>query len=216
MVRVNKKAPPHYLVTVEGAYAYKDMDGEKKRKNYKYEIPVPVQVTAMIPTKLFDAQKQTFFWQDQQKTIHISDYGVLSYLIKEQRIQNRIRKECPAFIALLRHEITDLRGSSPEVQLPSTPHVLNKSQLTKFIKANGWPIDISLFPTLKDLREAVLNYKESPESYEVYETNRRRRGATGNAFTKVQEELESFYTSPTSSDQTEDETTEEQTPEELV
>lgn len=193
MVKVNKKAPPHYLVTVEGAYAYKDQSGEKKRKEYKYEIPIPVQVTAMIPTKQFDAQKQTHFWMDVQRTLHISDFGILSYLIKEQRIQNRIRKECPGFIALMRHEISDIRTSSPEVQLPSNPHVLNKTQLTKFIKSNGWPIDLTLFPTLKELREAVINYKESPESYELFETSRRRRGASQNAFTKVQEELETFY-----------------------
>lgn len=193
MARVNKKAPPHYLVTVEGSYAYKDDDGEKKRKNYKYEIPVPVQVTAMIPVKMFDSQKQTHFWQDVQKTLHISDHGILSYLLKEQRIQNRIRKECNSFIVVLRHEITDLRASAPEVQLPSNPHVLNKGQLLKFIKANGWPIDTNLFNTLKELREAVINYKESPDSYEVFETLKRRRGAAGNAFTKAQEELESFY-----------------------
>jgi hypothetical protein len=192
-MKVAKKAPPHYLVTVEGAYAYKDDNGEKKRKNYKYEIPVPVTVTAQIPVKHFDSQKQTHFWEDQTKTLHIADYGILSYLIKENRIQSRIYKETKQFVALMRHEITDIRTSSPDVLLPSNPHVLNKSQLTKFIKANGWPIDINLFSTLKQLREAVINYKESPESYAVFETMLRRRGAAGNAFTKAQEELESFY-----------------------
>lgn len=193
MTRVNKKAPPHYLVTVEGSFAYKNEDGEKKRKNYKYEIPVPVKVTAMIPVKFFDSQKQTHYWEKVQKTLHIDDFGILSYLIKEQRIQNRIVKEYPSFIVLLKHEITDLRASSPEVVLPSNPHVLNKSQLLKFIKVNGWPIDTNMFPTLKELREAVINYKESPESYEIFETNRKRRGAAGQAFTLAQEELEAFY-----------------------
>lgn len=193
MVKVNKKAPPHYLVTVEGSYAYKDVDGEKKRKQYRFEIPVPVQVTAMIPTKMFDAQRQTHFWQDVQKTLRIEDFGILSYLLKEHRIQNRILKETPGFVAILQHMITDLKASSPELQLPSNPHVLNKSQLTKFIKANGWPIDLNLFPSLKELREAVINYKEDPSSYEVFETARKRRGAAGNAFTKAQEELEDFY-----------------------
>lgn len=210
MVRVNKKAPPHYLVTVEGSYAYKDSDGEKKRKNYCYEIPVPVQVTAMIPVKVMDKRTGSTYWEDVQKTLRIEDFGILSYLLKEQRIQNRIRKECPSFIAVLRHEIMDLRASSPEVQLPSNPHVLNKTQLTKFIKTNGWPIDLTLFPTLKELREAVINYKESPESYEVFETSRRRRTATGNAFTKVQEELEAFYGDSSSTTNEEDQTGEEE------
>jgi hypothetical protein len=204
MARVNKKAPPHYLVTVEGSYAYKDDSGDKKRKNYKYEIPVPVQVTAMIPVKMFDSQKQTHYWEKVQKTLRIEDYGILSYLLKEQRIQNRILKETPAFIVVLRHEITDLRASSPDVILPSNPHVLNKAQLLKFIKANGWPIDTNLFNNLKELREAVLNYKESPESYEVFETLRHRRGAAGNAFTKAQEELESFYNGDSTTEDSED------------
>jgi hypothetical protein len=50
-----------------------------------------------------------------------------------------------------------------------------------------------------------MNYKESPESYEVFETLKRRRGASGNAFTKAQEELEEFYSDDnTSSDIIED------------
>lgn len=193
MTRVNKKAPPHYLVTVEGFYAYKDSDGEKKRRAYSFDIPVPITVTAAIPIKQFDAQRQTHFWQDVQKTLNITDYGILSYLIREQRIQNRIRKETQDFVCLLKHEITNLKPSSPDVPLPSNPHVLNKGQLLKFVKSNGWPIDTNLFPSLKELREAVLNFKESPESYEVFETLKRRRGAAGTAFTMAQEELENFY-----------------------
>lgn len=193
MTKVNKKAPPHYLVTVEGSYAYKDQDGEKKRKAYSFDIPVPIQVTAMIPVKHFDPQRQTHYWQDVQKTLNIVDYGILSYLIKEQRIQNRIRKESQDLVCLLKHEITNLKPSSPDIPLPSNPHVLNKGQLLKFIKSNGWPIQTDLFPSLKELREAVLNYKESPDSYEVFEMLKRRRGAAGTAFTTAQEDLETFY-----------------------
>lgn len=197
MTKVNKKAPPHYLVTVEGSYAYKDQDGEKKRKSYSFDIPVPIQVTAMIPVKHFDPQRQTHYWQDVQKTLNIVDYGILSYLIREQRIQNRIRKESQDLVCLLKHEITNLKPSSPEIPLPSNPHVLNKQQLLKFIKSNGWPIQTDLFPSLKELREAVLNYKESPDSYEVFEMLKRRRGAAGTAFTTAQEDLETFYSDNT-------------------
>jgi hypothetical protein len=193
MAKVNKKAPPHYLVTVEGNYAYKDADGEKKRADYKFAIPVPLSVTASIPVKKQDPRTGAHFWEDEVKTLRITDYGILSYLIKENRIQNRIRKECNTFISLQKHEITDIKGNTPEVLLPSDPHVLNKSQLTRFIKSNAWPINLTLFSTLKELREAVINYKESPESYEIYETNLKRRGATGKAFTTAQEELEAFY-----------------------
>jgi len=194
MRAINKQGiPPHYIVTVEGAYAYKNDEGEKARKSYKFDIPVPITVTANIPTKAFDARTQTYTWPDVQKTLRIEDFGILSYLVKEKILENRIRKEHPDFIVLLRHEITNIRTSGPEVMLPSNPYVLNKGQLEKFIRANGWPIETSLFPTLKDLREAVMNYKEGPESYHIFEENRRRRNAAGNAFTKAQLELEDLY-----------------------
>lgn len=193
----NKNVPPHYVVTVDVSFAIKDHNGEKARKSATYDIPVPISVTADIPIKQFDPRTQKHFWHNETKTLRIEDYGILSYLIRERRIQNRIAKDGHTFVALLTHEITNIRSSSPDIPLPSNPYCLSKSQLEKFIRSNGWPIDISLFPSVKNLREAVMNFKESPESYEVFEQLVRRRNATGNAFTKVQDELEEIYQTQT-------------------
>jgi hypothetical protein len=186
-----KELPPHYLVTVAGTYAYKGEEG-KLRGNYRYTIPVPVTAKAVVPEKRYNEFHQEY-WADTVKTMNIQDIGIMSYLLKNKIIEQRIKKDNPAMTVILTHTYENIIGSSPEVRLPNDPMVLNKSQLVEFVKKNGWPIETKLFTSISELRTAVRNYQESPESYIIFETAVRRRKSGLMAFGSVQEELEAFY-----------------------
>ena len=61
------------------------------------------------------------------------------------------------------------------------------------VKAKNWPINLRLFNSLKTLREAVINYKEDPKSYETYENKYKARNAVKAAFSENMEQLEDYY-----------------------
>lgn len=196
MARPSKSSlPPHYLVTVEGTF-YDKVDGTKTLKPYLYTFPVPVRVTVMVPERKFDAEKQVHFYQDVKKDMHIDDYGILRFLKSSHKIQDKNEVEAVNYAGLRTHNIINIEPSDPDIALPSNPYVLNLLQLRKFIKTNGWPVDTKLFNTLATLREAVINYKEDPNSYKVYEDKYKQRNSIRSAFSAEMEDLENFYNSP--------------------
>lgn len=193
MARAQKKdLPAHYLVTVEGTY-YDKIDGDKTMKQYKFTFPVPVQVKATVPEKRFDTVKQQFIWEDVTKMMHIDDYGIMRFLKNSKKLSDKCELQSTNFVGIRTHNIVHIEASSPEIPLPSNPYVLNLVQLRKFVKANSWPVDLTLFTSLEQLREAVLNYKEDPVSYKVYEDRFKQRNAVRSAFSSEMESLEEFY-----------------------
>jgi hypothetical protein len=183
--------PPHYLVTVSGTFAYKG-DDDKKRASYKFKIPVPVSVNAYVPERTYDEFKRTT-WVETKRTIRIEDHGILSYLLKQNIIKNRIQKTHPGVVCIMTHEIDLIEASNPNISIPTDPMVLNKVQLLKLIKDNAWSIETGLFLTTSELRTAVLAYREHPASYPIHEGLIRRRRAGTMAFATAQDELDDLY-----------------------
>ena len=192
----NKNLKPHFVVEVEGTYRTVTESGDKVLKSYSLKIPVPAHAIATIPTRLYDAERMVFETVDKQVKVSIEEYGILSYLLRQSRIQNKLRSKDTGFIRVVTHTITNITPSDDSLELPTDPFVLNKSQLLRLIKSNGWKITVALFPTLKELRQAVINYKDckgDEPAYKLYEDLKRKINAKGNALNEIQDELELYY-----------------------
>lgn len=187
-----QNVPPHFIVTVTGTFAYQGDNAQKSRAAYHFKIPVPVSVNAYVPEKTYDEFKRTT-WVETKRTIRIEDHGILSYLLKQNIIKNRILKTHPSLVCIMTHEIDLIEASNPNISVPTDPMVLNKQQLLQLVKDNAWPIDTALFLTTTELRTAIMAYREHPPSYPIHEGLVRRRRAGTMAFATVQDELDELY-----------------------
>lgn len=193
---INKKElPPHYLVHMEGTFYDKETSGSKNIKPYSFKIPVPLRVTANVPKKIWDEKKGTHLWVDEIRDVHINEVGIRSYLMRSGKLVDRIKKIANNFVAIREYIIAEVVPSDPAIQLPSDPAALTLPQIKRHIQVNSWPIDLKLFSTLATLREAIMNYMESPEGYITYENTYRRRNAITGAFSDQASELEEYYDS---------------------
>jgi len=189
-----KHLPPHYLVTVQGTY-YDRGNGKKEIKPYEFKFPVPAKVKAEIPERRFDAEKQRHFYETITKEVHIDEYGILRFLKTSNKLQDKVESIAVNFSGIREHTIVNVEPSHEDLTLPDNPYVLNLIQLRQLVRDRGWGIDLKIFNSLKSLREAVINYKEDPQSYKTYEDKFKQRNAIRSAFSENMESLENYYDS---------------------
>ncbi len=185
----------HYKVTVEGTYLCKN-GRDETIKPYKFTFPVPLSVKTNMPERHFNPEKQEHYWKDNVRECTIDEIGILSYLLRSRKILDACIKHDPNTSILKTHEIVNLVPSGEHVRYPSDPRALSYEQLKKYIRANGLRIDVALFPTAKKLREALSNFKESPDAYPTWEGFQRRKAASISAMTEAGNKLEEHYGSP--------------------
>lgn len=187
---VSKNITPHYLVTIEGTYIKKDGNDKKAIAPYKETIPVPIMVTSTVWSRVFDPVTNQYADVEEEKTLHIDDFGVLSIILKTRKLDERLRKKDPMFHRIRTHEITDVKGSNPSIQMPSNPYLLNLPALRQFIETNHIPVNLKLFTTLSQLREALINYKEDPAAYKEFERRFKQRNSISASVSAAIDELE--------------------------
>lgn len=171
----NSLVPPHYIVTVEGLY-YRKTNSDQRADIIPYikRFRMPARAKGLVLKQQLDAKSQKFESVEVEVDLGIDEYGVMSVLIRSGRLEAAIKKDDAGFAGLRTYIVTDVKTSSPALELPRSPHLLNYQQLKDVINVNRYQIDINTFQTLEKLREAVYNWQEDPESYRLFEDRERR------------------------------------------
>lgn len=182
--------PWHYIVTIRGTYYVKIGDARAK-KPYEIKLKVPFEEEVLLPEWVEDPVTKTKTHRDVKVVKNIDEIGILAYLMATKRLHAAIRKkpEYSDFEYLREKEIVDCQPSDPNMPLPRNVECLNLKQLKALIKGMGFKIEVKLFSELKDLRNAVLNYMEAPDSYNEFERRWRKRHAVFAAFSNSFDEL---------------------------
>lgn len=188
MAKADKDLPWHYIVTVAGTYYVKLANGKAKMP-YEVEVRVPYEEKVTMPMMVDNPLTGRKEEKDITVVKTIDEIGILSYLVNSKRLVQIVRKKHPDFHYLREKEVINLKLSDPDMPLPRNVECLNLSQLKGFIKATAMPIKVKLFPDLKDLRNAVLNYQEGPDSYAEFERRWRKRNAIYSAFSNSFDDL---------------------------
>ncbi len=193
--------PPHYIVTLEGqVWENSVMTNAKVKRAFKVTIPIPAKVYASVPTKVTTDEGP--IWVDEAREVHIDEIGIRTYLRRTKRLLEHLKKKrvpgsdelmYPNIHSIRSVQVLNVSASDPALALPSDPLNLNIAQLKHWIRLNNAPIDTTFFATLHQLREAVINYKEDPQSYKRYEEVMKKKHGKHAAFTAVSEQLEQAY-----------------------
>jgi hypothetical protein len=186
-----KSLPSHYVVTVAGTYYVKQGDGHKTKKPYEVTLKVPYEFEGPVPVYQKNPNTQELEWVDVHKRVCIDEIGILSYLMnkKTSYLVKAVRKKHPEFDYLREREVIAVQPSDPSMPLPRNIECLSLPQLKAFIRANGYQINVKLFPSLQDLRNAVLNYQEGPDGYKEFESRWRRKHSITAGFSSLFDEL---------------------------
>jgi len=184
-----KDQTPHFVVTVSGGYFRKE-GNNKSIQSYTHKVRVPVSVFGSISKKEFDPETGTYNWKEQTRQVPIEEAGIMATILKSGILQTKIKKNDPGFYLLRTYEIQSMEPSHPNLRVPLSPYTMNLNELRDYITVNQFPITLSLFPSVQELRQAILNYIEDPNHYETYEVGYKRRNALKSAFAREISTLE--------------------------
>lgn len=175
------QVPPHYSVTIQGTFYAKTEKG-KEVLPYELVVNVPVKVKAPVIERVFNKDKEDYDYIETIKEQKIDDVGILAFLSRTKYLHKQLKNTYPTFVGVREHTIVSLTPSDSELPLPKNPECLSRPQIKQLIKYRNMDIDINLFPELKDLRNAVVNYMEDPECYKTFEQRYKAKHAVDAAF----------------------------------
>lgn len=90
-------------------------------------------------------------------------------VIKKNLLAKVLKKKYPDYTRYRTYTITDTSCGDKEIKVLA---LMNLKQITSFIQKKQLPIDLALFPSVQELRRAILDFKESPETFEAIQKRR--------------------------------------------
>lgn len=142
-----KTATKGYKVTVEGEY-YAHTPSGQIIKRYEVDVNLP---------KLTDDEGNS----------------VALYQIKNYLLAPLLRKKYEDYSDFRTHEITNVVDLQDPDETPDDISHMSRKQLTKLIERKNYPIHAEIFNTVTDLRQAIIDYKDDPDSYKKREENKK-------------------------------------------
>ena len=92
--------------------------------------------------------------------------------IRKNLLEPKLRKMFPDFAAVYTAKIVGTRPLSPETPLSNNLAYMNREQLEAHVKSIRAPIDLAAYPDVTDLRDAVIDYTQTPSGFEAREKAR--------------------------------------------
>jgi hypothetical protein len=158
-----------YEVTCEGQY-YALINGQKSIKTYEMKF------------KADDHAKKAGFLSAFRNALIQKD-GTDSILLK------KMRAKYPDYKRFRTHMIVEVINLSKKGQPVRELNLMNRPQVINFIDKKGYPIDCDLYPTVSELRQALKDYRESPETFDKWQEKRRKSRGPALAVIRSLEEL---------------------------
>lgn len=150
----NPRKETLYEVTVEGEYfAFSETGAKKAQRPYT------------LTFKANNQMKKQGFLSVFRNALRPKDGGSTALL-------RLMKAKYPDYKSFRTHHLTnvvDLTNKAPIAELA----LMNRSQIVRYIDHKGLPVDSDLYPSVSDLRQALRDYKESPEAFAKQQEKRR-------------------------------------------
>ncbi len=95
-------------------------------------------------------------------------------IIRKKLLEPALRRKHSDFIAIYTNKIVDARPLSAETPESNNLAYMNRPALEAHVKNVKAPIDLSAYPDVTDLREAIIDYTQTPKGFEVREAARQK------------------------------------------
>lgn len=93
-------------------------------------------------------------------------------VIRKNLLEPKLRRAFPDFAAVYTAKIVETRPISPETPLSNNLAYMNRAQLEAHVKSIRAPVDLAAYPDVTDLRDAVIDYTQTPSGFEAREKAR--------------------------------------------
>ncbi len=142
-----------YLVTVEGNY-YALTGNKKDIKPYIFQF------------KADDTIKKQGFLSAFRNALSPKD-GI------KTTIQRMMMEKYPDYKRFRTHSVTEVVNLTQENKPVRELALMPRNQIVKFIDSRGLPIDTELYASVNELRQALKDYRDNPESFQKQQDKRR-------------------------------------------
>jgi len=111
-------------------------------------------------------------------------------IIKNKLLDSALRKKYPDFVAARTNKIVDARPLSPETPASRNLQYMNRAQLEAHVQEIRAPISIQDYPDVTDLRDAVIDYTQTPKGFAEREALRQKDRAEDRELRALNPEIE--------------------------
>lgn len=91
----------------------------------------------------------------------------------DSAILRALRAKYPDYERFQTHQVTQVVNLTDRNKPVRELALMNRDQIMSYINKKGFPIETELYPTVSEIRQALLDYRESPKAFEEQQEKRR-------------------------------------------
>ena len=119
-----------------------------------------------------DGQKKVK--RDYEAEFRLPHLDAALSVIKNKLLEPTLRKKYADFVGVRTHKIASATPMSPETPASNNLQYMSREQLSSHILAIRAPIDASAYPEVTDLRDAVIDFTQTPKGFPEREAKRQK------------------------------------------